>query len=41
MTTENLKRIAKEIAASRKKKANQEKGEGKHKLILSESKDEE
>ena len=41
MTKENLRKIAKEIAASRKKKANQEKGKGKRKLILSESEDEE
>ena len=41
MTKENLRKITKEITASRKKKANQEKGKGKRKLILSESKDEE
>ena len=38
---ENLRKIAKEIVASRKNKANQEKGKGKCKLILSELKDEE
>ena len=32
MTKENLKKITKEIAASRKKKANQEKGRGSVKL---------
>ena len=42
MTKENLKKIAKEISTSRKKKGTQEKGKGKHKLILpEESKDEE
>ena len=41
MTKENLRKIAKEIATSRKKKAIQEKGKGKHKIVLSESEDEE
>ena len=41
MTKENLRKIAKEIAASRKKKAIQEKGKGKHWLLLYESEDEE
>ena len=41
MTRENLKKIEKEIAASRKNKVNQEKWKGKHKLILLESEDEE
>ena len=35
------KKIAKEITASRKRKAIHEKGKGKRKLILSESEDEE
>ena len=39
MTKENLKKIAKEITTSRKRKENQEKGKGKRKLILSESED--
>ena len=37
MTRENLKKIAKEISTSRKKKGTQEKGKGKRKLILSKS----
>ena len=41
MTKENLRKIAKEIAASRKKKGTQGKGKGKRKLILLESEDEE
>ena len=42
MTKENLKKIAKEISTSRKKKGTKEKGKGKHKLILpKESRDEE
>ena len=41
MKKENLRKIAKEITASRKRKAIQEKGKGKRKLILSESEDEE
>ena len=41
MTKENLKKIAKEIAGSRKMKTNQGKGKGKHQLILFESEDEE
>ena len=36
MTKENLKKIAKEISTSRKKKGTHAKGKGKHKLILSE-----
>ena len=40
MTKENLRKIAKEIAVSRKK-SSREKGKGKRKLILSESEDEE
>ena len=41
MTKENLRKIAKEVAALRKRKALQEQGKGKHKLIISESEDEE
>ena len=42
MTKENLRKIAKEISTSRKKKGTQGKGKGKHKLILlEESKDKE
>ena len=41
MTKENLRKIAKEVAASRKRKALQEKGKGKHTLILSKLEDEE
>ena len=41
MTKENLKKITKEIAVSRKMKTNQGKGKGKCQLILSESEDEE
>ena len=36
MTKENLKKIAKEISISRKKKGTREKGKGKCKIILSE-----
>ena len=41
MTKENLRKIAKEVVASRKRKEMQKKGKGKHQIILSESKDEE
>ena len=41
MTKENLRKIAKEIAASRKKKAMKGKRKGKRRILLSESKDEE
>ena len=41
MTKENLKKITKEIAASRKMKEIQEKGKGKRRLLLSELEDEE
>ena len=41
MTKENLRKIAKEITTSRKRKEIQEKGKGKSKLILSGSEDEE
>ena len=41
MTKENLRKIGKEVAASRKRKALQELGKGKRKLIISESEDEE
>ena len=41
MTKENLKKITKEIAVSRKRKTNQGKGKGKCQLILSELEDEE
>ena len=41
MTKENLKKIAKEISTSRKKKGTQGKGKGKHKLILSEDSEDE
>ena len=41
MTKENLRKIAKEVVASRKRKAIEEKGKGNRKLILSESEDEE
>ena len=42
MTKENLRKIAKEISTSRRKKGTHGKGKGKHKLILSkESEDEE
>ena len=41
MTKENLNKITKEIAASRKRKTNQGKGKGKCQLILSESEDKE
>ena len=41
MTKENLRKIVKEVAASRKRKALQEQGKGKRKLILLESEDEE
>ena len=39
MIKENLSKIAKEIAALRKKKAIQEKGKGKHRVLLSYSED--
>ena len=41
MTKENLRKITKEVAASRKRKALQEKWKGKRNLILLESEDEE
>ena len=41
MRKENLRKITKEVAASRKRKEIQEKRKGKHKLILSELEDEE
>ena len=41
MTKENLRKITKEVAASRKRKAMQEKGKGKHQLLLSKLEDEE
>ena len=41
MTKENFKKIAKEISTSRKNKGTQEKGKGKHKLILSEESEDE
>ena len=41
MKKENLKKIAKEIVALRKKKAIQEKGKGKRRILLSESEYEE
>ena len=41
MTKENLRKIANEIATSRKKKAIQEKGKGKRILLLSDLEDEE
>ena len=41
MTKENLRKIAKEVATSKKRKALQEQGKGKCKIIHSESEDEE
>ena len=41
MTKENLRKIAKEVATSRKKKGTQGKGKGKHKIILSEESEDE
>ena len=41
MTKENLSKIEKEITDSRKRNAVQEKGKGKHNIILTESEDKE